>query len=399
MTKTRRHRILVVDDAPEVCRLIKSHLIREGHECSGAHSGEEAIKILENEHFDLVITDIMMPGMSGVDLLTIIKQLFPNVAVIVVTAIDDKDTGLMAMELGAAGYIIKPFKTNDILINVSRALTKADGNAAIHTYHPRASENSGRGLQQTKQRREVSANDLLQCVKSGMSDLELMERFNLSSEGLLDFLSQMGTCGKMDPKVLDERASLAPQTVAVDIDRAEDAEPDKPVIGVGEAVECIRSGMDDLALMKRFGISAKGLNSLFSKLVGAGLISPEEFYGRPRPDHEFVLDMRDMHRRYLAVTTPIWEVDRPETKGWLLNVTERGLGTVGIRAHVGEAKHLVIDAGDYGKINRITAKAQCIWTGCQDSDGQPTAGFQLTEITEDALADLRDLVKRLTLTE
>ncbi|MFH1113975.1 MAG: response regulator, partial [Pseudomonadota bacterium] len=351
MTKTRRQKILVVDDDPEVCRLIVRHLIREGHECSAAHSGEEALGILEDRHFDLVITDIMMPGMSGVDLLTIIKRLFPAVAVIVVTAVDDKDTGFMAMELGAAGYIIKPFKTNDILINVSRALVKADRNAIVRVKHPGSSDNTETGSVPKKQLREVSAKELLQCVKSGMSDLELMERFNLSSEGLLDLLSQMGTCGKIDPKVLDKRASLAPQTVAVDIDRSENREPDKPVIGVGEAVECIRSGMDDLALMKRFGISAKGLNSLFRKLVAAGFISPEELYGRPRPDHEFVLDVRDMHRRYLAVTTPIWEVDRPEIKGWLLNVTERGLGTVGITAYVGEAKNLVIDAGDYGKVN------------------------------------------------
>ncbi len=399
MTEIRPPRILVVDDDPEVCKLIAHSLAREGYECSVVYSGEEAIGILEDRHFDLLITDIMMPGMSGVDLLNIVKRLFPNVAVIVVTAIDDKDTGIMAMELGAVGYIIKPFKVNEILISVSRALSKAAGNAGVNLKHPRVLGKSGKGVSPIRQRREISANELLHCVKSGMSDLELMERFNLSSEGLLDLLSQMGTCGKINQKELDERASLAPQTVAVDIDKKNDVESSKPVISVGEAVECIRFGMDDLALMKRFGISAKGLSSLFKKLVEPGVLAPEEFYGRPRADHEFVLDMRDMHRRYLAVTTHIWEPDRPEVKGWLLNITERGLGTVGLRANVGNIKDIVIDAGNCAKIDTVKAKVQFIWSGRQDSDGQPTAGFQITEISESALADLRELVKCLTFTE
>jgi len=399
MTRIRPHRILVVDDEPDVCQLIANSLEREGYDCSVAYSGEEAIGILENQHFDLVMTDLMMPGMSGVDLLNVIKRLFPDVPVLVVTAVDDKDTGIMAMELGAIGYIIKPFKRNEILINVSRALSKAGRNAASLADYPRISEIPGRGLPSTRQRHEISANELLHCLKSGMSDLELMERFDLSSEGLLDLLSQIGTSGKIDPKQLDKRASLAPQTVAVDIDHTSDLEPDKPIISVGDAVECIRSGMDDLALMKRFGISAKGLSSLFKKLVEAGVLAPEEFYGRPRSDHEFVLDMRDMHRRYLAVTTHIWEADRPEVKGWLLNVTERGLGTVGLRTYVGDTKDVVIDARESAKIDSIRAKVQCIWSGRQDSDGQPTAGFQIVEISEDALANLKDLVKRLTFTE
>ncbi|MDQ7783441.1 MAG: response regulator [Desulfomonilaceae bacterium] len=400
MTQVRPHRILVVDDDPNICRLIALSLAREGHKCSMAYSGEEATEILENEDFDLVITDLVMPGMSGIDLLNIVTRLFPKMAVMVVTAVDDKETGIMAMELGAAGYIIKPFKINEILIGVSRTLANASRTRAFRSSDSGEPETVGTGLPKRKRLREISAHEFLRCVKSGMSDPELMERFNLSGEGLLDLLSQMGTVGKIDQRDLDERASLAPQTVAVDIDRSDTKEGDKPVIGVGEAVECIRSGMDDVALMKRFGISAKGLSSLFRKLVEAGFLAPEEFYGRPRADHEFVLDMRDTHRRHLAVTTQIWEVTRPDAKGWLLNVTERGLGTSGLMAHVGDVKEIVIDAGNYVKIGGgIRAKVRCVWSDSQDPDGRPNAGFQIIEIDEDALDALKDLIKRLTFIE
>lgn len=387
-----------MDDEPDVCELIAGTLKREGYECSVAYTGEEAITLLEDRHFDLVMTDIMMPGMSGIDLLNVIKRLFPSVQVILVTAVDDKDTGIMAMEMGAIGYIIKPFKRNEILINVSRAMAKTGTKVSTLAAHPAVLESPGQGLPSAGRHREISASEVLHCLKSGMSDIELMERFNLSSEGLLDLLSRMGASGRIDQKKLDERALLSPQTVAVDIDQTDELKPDKPVISVGEAAKCIRSGMDDLALMKRFGISAKGLSSLFKKLIEADVLEPAEFYGRPRPDREFVLDMRDMQRCYLTVTTHIWEAERPDVKGWLLNVTERGLGTVGLKVDVGETLNIVIDTRDYAKIENIRARVKCIWTDRQ-ADGQPTAGFQIAEISEDDLANLQNLVKHLTFTE
>jgi putative two-component system response regulator len=66
----------------------------------------------------------MMPGMSGIDLLTFIKDLFPEVAVILVTGVDDRKTAIMTLELGAYGYVIKPFDRNEILINVANALER-----------------------------------------------------------------------------------------------------------------------------------------------------------------------------------------------------------------------------------------------------------------------------------
>lgn len=117
-------RILVVDDEPYIGELLSRWLSADGYQCETAHSGDDAVKALEAGSFHLVVSDIMMPGMSGIDLLTIIRSVFPDVAVIMVTGVDDRKTAIMTLELGAFGYVIKPFDRNEIVINVANALER-----------------------------------------------------------------------------------------------------------------------------------------------------------------------------------------------------------------------------------------------------------------------------------
>ena len=117
-------KILVVDDEPYVCELLSRWLTAEGYSCDVASNGEAAIELLKREQHHLVVSDIMMPGMSGLDLLTIMKTMFPDVAVIMVTAVDDRETAIMTLEVGSYGYVIKPFNRNEILINVANALER-----------------------------------------------------------------------------------------------------------------------------------------------------------------------------------------------------------------------------------------------------------------------------------
>jgi cyclic di-GMP phosphodiesterase len=117
-------RILVVDDEPYICELISRWLTSEAYECAIAFSAQMAIALLQEQEFHLVIADIMMPGMSGLDLLSLIRKDFPDVVVVMVTAIDDRETGILALELGAYGYVIKPFERNEILVNVANALQR-----------------------------------------------------------------------------------------------------------------------------------------------------------------------------------------------------------------------------------------------------------------------------------
>ncbi|MFH0823111.1 MAG: HD domain-containing phosphohydrolase [Pseudomonadota bacterium] len=119
-----KSRILVVDDEPQVCEVISRWLESEGYSCATAISGERAMEMLQSEPFDLVISDIMMPGMSGIDLLTFVKSMLPDTAVVMVTAVHDRDTAIMSFELGAYGYIFKPFDFKDVLFNVANALER-----------------------------------------------------------------------------------------------------------------------------------------------------------------------------------------------------------------------------------------------------------------------------------
>jgi putative two-component system response regulator len=115
-------RILIVDDEEEICDILCRWLESAGYRCEAASHGDAALKMLEQQKFDLMVTDIMMPGMSGVDLVTITKTLFSDMAVIIVTAVDDPPTATTTLELGAYGYVVKPFQREEILTMTANAL-------------------------------------------------------------------------------------------------------------------------------------------------------------------------------------------------------------------------------------------------------------------------------------
>jgi putative two-component system response regulator len=127
MTKVDSAKILIVDDEEYVCELVSRWLSARGHECTTASTAEKAIDLLSYSNFDLMITDIMMPGMSGIDLLAFVKARFPDMAVIIITALGDDETATMTFDLGAWGYVSKPFESQDVLLNVSSALERRRG--------------------------------------------------------------------------------------------------------------------------------------------------------------------------------------------------------------------------------------------------------------------------------
>ncbi len=101
-------KILVVDDEVEVVRLLQSFLTAKGHEVETALNGAEAIARVKETKPDIVLLDIMMPGMGGIDTLKEIKKIDPRIGVIMVTAVVDEELGSRLIELGAYDYITKP---------------------------------------------------------------------------------------------------------------------------------------------------------------------------------------------------------------------------------------------------------------------------------------------------
>ena len=133
-------KILIVDDEPNICRMIERWLIDEGYSCMAAFNGEEAWEVLSREAFSLMVTDITMPGLSGMELLEKARKRFPDVAVIMVTAVDDRDTAIRALQLGAYGYVIKPFGKNEVVIDVANALERRRLTLASEEYEHRLEE-------------------------------------------------------------------------------------------------------------------------------------------------------------------------------------------------------------------------------------------------------------------
>ncbi len=116
-------RILVVDDEVSIVEVLKALLRREGYDVTTANDGEEALQVLREEKFNLLITDIRMKRMDGVTLLRMALEMQEHLAVIVVTAYATVDTAVTAMRAGAFDYVCKPFKIDELLLTVQRALT------------------------------------------------------------------------------------------------------------------------------------------------------------------------------------------------------------------------------------------------------------------------------------
>ncbi len=116
--------ILIVDDEPYVCVTISRWLVPEGYKCRIAHSVDDALQLMEEEPCELLISDINMPGKTGLDLLREVQKSYPNTAVLMATAVDSRDVAIAALELGSYGYMIKPFDKNEFIINVANALER-----------------------------------------------------------------------------------------------------------------------------------------------------------------------------------------------------------------------------------------------------------------------------------
>jgi DNA-binding NtrC family response regulator len=120
-------KVLVVDDEVQIREMLKKGLTQmAGHFVEVAPNGLEAIKKIESEIFDLVLTDVKMPEMDGLELLKTIKGIRPDVMVILMTAFGSIQTAVEAMKIGANDYITKPLDFNELLVHISRVQKEND---------------------------------------------------------------------------------------------------------------------------------------------------------------------------------------------------------------------------------------------------------------------------------
>ena len=118
-----RTKILVVDDERSICRNVKKILSKSNYEVSEALSAEEAMQKMAEETFALVISDLVMPGTNGLELLRLVKKQWPLASVIMMTAYSSTGTAVRAIRLGALGYLPKPFTPEELRSLVKEALS------------------------------------------------------------------------------------------------------------------------------------------------------------------------------------------------------------------------------------------------------------------------------------
>jgi DNA-binding NtrC family response regulator len=119
-------RILVVDDEENMVRLLQKVLVKEGYEVQTASSGSEAIRLLRDQVFDLIVTDLVMPVLGGIHLIREAKSQHPDTQLILITAHGSIGSAVEAVKAGAFDYLTKPFQKDEILLAVQKALKYAE---------------------------------------------------------------------------------------------------------------------------------------------------------------------------------------------------------------------------------------------------------------------------------
>ncbi len=120
----KRTNILVIDDEGIMRQLLSDILKDAGYNVWTAESGEEALKFAQSKEFEVVITDLRMPGIDGIEVLKKFKEKDSSVCVIVITAYATVESAVEAMKIGAYDYITKPFNLEEIKIIVGRAMER-----------------------------------------------------------------------------------------------------------------------------------------------------------------------------------------------------------------------------------------------------------------------------------
>jgi response regulator RpfG family c-di-GMP phosphodiesterase len=152
-TPPKTLRVLIVDDEPASRRMLAVVLSQIGIRCTQAESGDEALRLLRDQSLDAVISDLRMPGMSGMELLEEVRRLYPHTVFLVVTGTDDIQVGIKAMQQGADDYLVKPFQVDAGIVSasLSRALHKKHLEEEIESYRRHLEEMVAERTQQLQE--------------------------------------------------------------------------------------------------------------------------------------------------------------------------------------------------------------------------------------------------------
>ncbi|MGB2845809.1 MAG: response regulator, partial [Candidatus Aminicenantaceae bacterium] len=119
---TQKSKIHIIDDEPIIHEVLDDLLTSEGYEVESSFNGKEALDKHVSQTFDLILLDLLMPGMSGIEVLKKLKKIGTQAVIIIITAYASVESAISAMKIGAYDYIQKPFKHDELLMTIKRAL-------------------------------------------------------------------------------------------------------------------------------------------------------------------------------------------------------------------------------------------------------------------------------------
>lgn len=123
-SKNKNMLILIAEDDELILKTIEHKLLKEGYEVILSRNGREAIDNIQNKNADLIITDIMMPFASGIEILSAIKSTGKKTPVIMLSSMGQEEVVLNAFDLGASDFIVKPFSPNELMLRIKRLMSK-----------------------------------------------------------------------------------------------------------------------------------------------------------------------------------------------------------------------------------------------------------------------------------
>ncbi|MFO7972999.1 MAG: response regulator, partial [Candidatus Hydrogenedentota bacterium] len=160
-TELAAKRVLILDDEPGILEVLSQHLSEAGYDCTTTTSPGKTLDLLRTEQFALLLTDLRMPEMDGLEVVRRARNIVPDLSIIVVTALAEVTQAIECMRLGAEDYVLKPFNLQDISRSVGRAVEKQQAVTKSHEYQERLRqrvdsattelEHVNRELRETKQ--------------------------------------------------------------------------------------------------------------------------------------------------------------------------------------------------------------------------------------------------------
>ncbi len=192
----RRHKILVVDDEHLIRWSLEQNLKKQGYEVMTAGSGEDALKMVREDTPDLVLLDIQLPGINGLEVLEKIKDMEEEIIVIMVTALGVLETAVKAMRMGAYDYINKPFNLDELAIVIKKALEA--GELKREVAHLRS-----------EQSRKYGVNNIIAESRHMKNVLAMVEKIAKSDASTILIQGESGTGKELIAKAIHFESSRA----------------------------------------------------------------------------------------------------------------------------------------------------------------------------------------------